>query len=368
MTAGPNPVFRSVATVLSALAVVGLLAGCRVDPAEFAGLADAPEDLAAWGLFEGDGSSQEPVEGVIPYDLISPLFSDYALKLRFVKLPPATKATYSPDEVFGFPVGTVIAKTFAYPADLRRPDEDVRLLETRLLIHQAEGWIGLPYVWNEEQTEARLKIAGAWLDTDWIDFDGTERRHTYLVPNANQCKGCHRVTEDTVKPIGLKARYLNREFSYPTGPENQLAHWSVHDALDGAPSPLEVEAVPIWDDPTSGSVEERARTYLEINCAHCHNPGGPGRTTGLDLTWGERLPRELGVFKSPIAAGRGTGDRLFGIVPGRPDESILYYRLLSVDPGVMMPELGRRLVHAEGNDLIRQWIEGMELTNSAEGV
>ncbi len=349
---------RSFVVALS-LAAFGVLAGCGPDPAKFAGFADAPRELAAWGLFEGDGSSQQPVEGVIPYDLISPLFSDYALKLRFVRLPRATKATYSESEVFEFPVGTVIAKTFAYPADLRRPGDNVRLLETRLLIHQAEGWVGLPYVWNEEQTGARLKIAGAWLDTDWIGLDGAERRHTYLVPNANQCKGCHRVAEDTMLPIGPKARYLNRELTYRTGRENQLAYWSDHGALDGAPSPSEVPVVPIWDDPSSGSVDERARTYLEINCAHCHNPGGPGRTSGLDLTWGERRPKELGVYKSPIAAGRGTGDRLFGIVPGRPDESILYYRLLSLDPGVMMPELGRRLVHDEGNDLIRQWIEEM---------
>ena len=337
-----------------------LIAGCGGDPADFEGLAEAPPTLRSWGLFEGDGSTQEPVAGVVPYDLISPLFSDYALKLRFVRLPRTRKASYSQSDVFDFPVGTVISKTFAYPADLRKPTADVRLLETRLLVHQKDGWIGLPYVWNEEQSEARLRIAGTFLDTEWIDTAGVARRHSYLVPNANQCKGCHRVSEKAMQPIGPRARYLNRDFTYSSGEENQLAYWTRNGLLEGAPTPETAPRVPIWDDPASGSVDERARAYLEINCAHCHNPGGPGRTSGLDLTWGPRRPRELGIFKSPVAAGRGTGDRRFGIVPGRPDESILFYRLLSLDPGIMMPELSRRLVHEEGVALIRQWIEEME--------
>ncbi len=332
------------------------------DPSDlsgFAGLRDAPELLSDWGLFEGDGSTQEPVEGVMPYDLISALFSDYALKFRFVRLPKGTMATYSASDAFDFPVGTVIAKTFAYPADFRAPGENVRLLETRLLVHQESGWIGLPYVWNEGQSKAILKVAGARLGTAWVDESGVDRRHDYLVPNANQCKGCHRVAEDTTLPIGPKARHLNRAFDYESGSENQLAHWTAAGILEGAPEPAATPRVPVWDDPSSGSIEDRARTYLDINCAHCHNPGGPGRTSGLDLTYGRRSDKELGIFKFPVAAGRGTGDRSYGVVPGEPDESIFVFRVESVDPGIMMPELGRRLVHEEGVELIRQWIAEM---------
>ena len=342
---------------------MALAIGCGAsDPVSFDGLGDAPGQLSDWGLFEGDGSTQEPVEGVVPYELISPLFSDYALKFRFVRLPKGTAATYSSHEAFGFPVGTVIAKTFAYPEDFRAPSEGVRLLETRVLVHQETGWIGLPYVWNESQTEAILKLAGGRLDTAWIDDGGVERRHVYLVPNANQCKGCHEVGEDTTLPIGTKARHLNRAFDYKSGPENQLAHWTAAGILEGAPEPTAAPRVPVWDDPSSGSVEDRARTYLDINCAHCHNPGGPGRTTGLDLTYGRRSDKELGILKFPVAAGRGTGDRSFGVVPGEPEESIFMFRVESVDSGIMMPELGRRLVHEEGVELIRQWIEEMGAT------
>ena len=326
---------------------------------EFATLADAPQQLSAYGLFEGEPREQRPASGVVPYDLRSALFSDYASKLRFIKLPAGQKAHWSADHVLDFPVGTIIAKTFAYPTDMREPGGRVDLLETRILLHQKAGWIGLPYVWNEEETEATLKLAGTMLPASWIDTAGQRVDHQYMVPNANQCKGCHRVEDDTFEPIGPKARYLNKDFAYADGPENQLAHWTRVGILEGAPAPDAVARVPVWDDPASGTLEDRARTYLEINCAHCHSTGGPARTTGLDLTWGAHEPVKLGVYKFPVAAGRGSGDRLYGIVPGKPDQSILMYRITSLDPGVMMPELGRRMVHTEGVELLREWIAAM---------
>jgi uncharacterized repeat protein (TIGR03806 family) len=303
-----------------------------------------------------------PARGVVPYDLRSALFSDYATKLRFVKLPQGQSARYSPDAAFDFPVGTIIAKTFAYPRD----GGELDLLETRILLRQSAGWIGLPYVWNEEESEATLRVAGAMVRTAWTDAAGQQVDHEYLVPNANQCKGCHRVTEEITQPIGPKARYLNRDFRYDHGEENQLAYWTRAGILAGAPAPEEAPRIPVWDDPSTGSLDDRARTYLEINCAHCHNPGGPARTTGLDLTWGAHAPVKLGVYKYPVAAGRGSGDRRFGIVPGQPDESILMFRMTSLDAGIMMPELGRRLVHEEGVALLREWIEAMPGERTAE--
>ena len=118
------------------------------------------ERLSQYLLFEGDPALQRAAEGVIPYDLNSALFSDYAEKYRFIKLPPDTHATYSPDDVFEFPVGTVIAKTFAFPHDARDPSRGRRLIETRILKHEPDGWVGLPYIWNKEQTEATLDVAG----------------------------------------------------------------------------------------------------------------------------------------------------------------------------------------------------------------
>ena len=124
--------------------------------------------------------------------------------------------------------------------------------------------------------------------------------------------------------------------------------------------PADAPKLPVWDDPATGTLDARARAWLEINCAHCHNPEGPARNSGLDLTAAQRNPTAFGIFKPPVAAGRGSGGREFDIVPGQPDRSILVYRIASTDAGIMMPELGKRLVHEEGLALVRQWIAAMK--------
>jgi uncharacterized repeat protein (TIGR03806 family) len=320
-----------------------------------------PEKLSAYGLFERNGATQEPVEGVIPYDLNTPLFSDYTEKLRFIKLPPGGKIDYHESDVFKFPVGTVIAKTFAYPHDMNDPAKGRRLLETRILEHHPDGWVGLPYIWNKEQTEATLELAGDTVQVAWRHADGNERTNRYLIPNANQCKGCHEAdgTDKPMRPLGPTARQLNRDFAYRDGGENQLAHWSKLDMFSHPVDPKGAAKLPVWDDPATGSLNHRARAWLEINCAHCHNPAGPAKNSGLDLQYTQNTPAKYGVFKSPVAAGRGTGGRLYSIVPGKPDESILLYRIDSDQPQISMPELGKRLIHTEGVALIRQWIAEM---------
>jgi hypothetical protein len=112
-------------------------------------------------------------------------------------------------------------------------------------------------------------------------------------------------------------------------------------------------------DPADGALEARARAYLDVNCAHCHNPQGPAHTSGLDLSWSESDPAHWGVFKRPVAAGRGSAGFDFSIEPGHPERSILLYRMESTDPGVMMPELGRQLVDRRAVALMRDWIAGM---------
>jgi uncharacterized repeat protein (TIGR03806 family) len=316
------------------------------------------EKLSRYRLFEGNPAEQVPAEGVIPYDLNSALFSDYAEKLRFVKLPPGTHAAYHESDAFEFPIGTVIAKTFAYPRDARDPSQGRRLIETRILRREPDGWVALPYVWDAAQAEATLDVAGDAVDVRWIHVDGRERANSYIIPNVNQCKGCHKAGE-LMTPIGPKARHLNRDFAYRDGTENQLAHWSRLGVLDGAPAPDRSPRLAAWDDPKGGTLDDRARAWLEINCAHCHNPRGPARNTGLDLMAAQRNPALFGVNKPPVAAGIGSGGRMVDIVPGRPDESILVYRIASTHPGVMMPELGKRLVHEEGVALVRDWIAGM---------
>ncbi len=316
--------------------------------------------LSSYRFFRGDGSTQEPNDGVLPFDLNTQLFSDYALKHRFVWLPTGTSATYSARDSFTFPVGTVIIKTFAYPADYRDLSLGERLIETRLLVRRASGWDPIAYTWNDAETEAGRRVIGARVPVTWIQADGTSRSINYQVPNTNQCKECHEEHNEVVGPLGPKARNLNKDYEYADGGANQLARWTAVGYLQGAPaSPDDAPRAPVFDDPTTGTVEERARTYLDVNCGHCHNPSGLARTSGLYLNIEEMNPTRLGVCKAPVAAGQGSGDLEVDIYPGAPELSILSYRMESTKAGVAMPELGRQTTHSEALDVVNAWIEDL---------
>lgn len=322
------------------------------------------EWLSGYNLFSNPGL-QVPNTGVIPYDLSALLFSDYATKHRFVWMPTGTSANYQERDVFDFPEGAVLVKSFGYPRDARYPDSGERLIETRLLIRARSGWKMYPYVWNEDGTDARLALAGARVPVTWVDSGGAPHSFQYIVPNVNQCKHCH-IGKGLPAPVGPKARYLNFDFSYPSGRENQLAHWTRTGYLSGLDNPAQAMKSRRWDDPNAGTLEERARTYLDINCAHCHNPTGPAFTSGLDLSFDQAMPMRIGMFKAPVAAGRSASIGRYDIVPGKPDESILLYRLATIDPGVRMPTTGRSLVHDEGVALIRAWIENMPVNRLSQ--
>ncbi|UTW56831.1 hypothetical protein KFF44_00795 [Kordiimonas sp. SCSIO 12610] len=313
--------------------------------------------LSEYGLFS-DLGAQIPTEGILPYDLQVSLFTDYAHKYRFVYVPSGKTASYDETEVLKFPVGSVLIKTFAYPADFRKPDQNIRLIETRLLIHQEKGWNAWAYVWNDDQSDAVLKVAGKRLDIDWIDTSGNLRQIEYKVPNKNQCKGCHTL-DKAFTPIGPKARNLNKDYAYRGGVENQLIEWTKQGVLESLPPIENVQHIPPIENENS-DLNSRARAYLDINCAHCHRLRGPASTSGLFLTYGEKDPVHWGYKKRPVAAGRGSGGLSFDIDPGRPENSILHFRMHSEDPGIMMPETGRTIVHKEGLRLIHEWIEKLE--------
>lgn len=308
--------------------------------------ADAPAaTLGATHLF-ADAGARTPNAGMTPYALNTPLFSDYATKHRFVFVPKGMHADYRATGVVEFPVGTVLVKTFAYPA----AGGGERFIETRLLIRHADGWVPNTYVWNDAQTEAVLKRAGARVA---VDFNG--RAIDYAVPNVNQCKQCH-LNGASVTPIGPKARNLNGDLTYASGSENQIAHWTRTGMLTGVPAT--VPATPRWDDPHA-PLEGRARAYLDSNCAHCHSRAGLASNSGLYLNFEETNLSAVGVGKRPIAAGRGAGGLQFAIAPGKPAESIIVHRMASTEPGVMMPQFGRTVTHAEGVALIEAWIAAM---------
>jgi uncharacterized repeat protein (TIGR03806 family) len=310
--------------------------------------ADYKENLSDYGFFKGTLKEQIPSDGVVLYTLNSPLFSDYASKLRFVKLPAGQSVSYNPDSVLQFPVGTAIVKTFYYPIDERNPKKGRRLMETRVLLHEDKGWVALPYIWNKEQTDAVLEVAGGSDQVSWIDGAGKKQSFEYQVPNMNQCKGCHERSGE-MTPIGPSVRQLNDG--------HQLQNWETAGLLKGLPKD-HIPALVNYSD-ASASLDDRVKAYLDINCAHCHNPTGPARSSGLYLTWDSKDRTAYGFFKAPVAAGRGSGNLSYDIVPGKPEQSILHYRMASRDPGVMMPELGRQLTHHEGVELVRSWIASL---------
>ena len=313
-----------------------------------------PARLSEYGLYQGDYVSLQPAQGVIEYTLNTPLFSDYSEKQRLIKLPPGTSMIYQGAGLVEFPIGTVIAKTFYYRSDMRKQDSPRKIIETRILERRDEGWVGIPYQWNEQQDDANLSIAGDSLEISWIQSDGSQMATQYSIPNMNDCKRCHLL--EKMQPLGPKANNLNRSGVYSK--TNQLTEWSQAGLLRELPNLDQVPSMAQWDSPDE-SVDRRARAYLDVNCAHCHSPTGPARNSGLHLNWDEENPYHLGRFKTPVAAGKGTGGRQYGIVPGKPEESILEYRLKTVQVGEVMPELGKTLVHPEGLALIRTWIEEM---------
>jgi uncharacterized repeat protein (TIGR03806 family) len=300
-----------------------------------------PPKLSAFNLLI---NARTPSLGVQPYALNTALFSDYAEKYRAVYVPTGKKIGWRDDGVLDFPVGTVLIKGFGYPADMRKPGEAVRMIETRLLIHRASGWVALPYIWDADGKDATLARAGKRIDVSWTHLDGKPRSISYAVPNVNQCKGCHDLG-GTLTPLGPKARNLNDG--------TRLQSWVKAGLLDRMPA--NAPAVPRFDD-TKAPLEDRARAYLDVNCAHCHNKAGPANTSGLWLDWNQPRDVNFGFGKRPTAAGRGSGDREFAIAAGHPESSYLVYRMESLDPGIAMPEIGRNMVHAEAVSMLSDWI------------
>ncbi len=316
------------------------------------------EKLSDYSFFQGELAKLNPANGVVPYDLNSPLFSDYSFKTRFIKVPEGKSAEYHATEVLEFPVGTVLIKNFYYPDDFNQLNSKRTILETRLLLHEKEGWKALPYVWNEEQTEAFLEITGATKSISWRDAGGDQQQLVYNAPNVNQCRSCH-LLGDEIKPIGPSARQLNKEYTYDShGEWNQLVHWQKSGLLENIPT----EGIPklVNYKNTKAPLDERARAYLEINCAHCHRADGPAKNSALNLMASEENPAAFGVGKTPIAAGKGSGGLKYDIVSGHPEQSIVVFRMESTDPGIMMPELGRKMIDHEGLELVKQWITEMQ--------
>ena len=327
--------------------------------------------LEQYGMFGIKDGAVVPAEGVVPYELNTPLFSDYTVKYRTVWMPKGKSVAYDVANALDFPLGTIITKSFGFRDDLRKASPSIKWVETRVFVKQDAGWKGVSYAWNDAQTAAAVNYGGGAVPVSWTDEAGARIDLDYVVPNGNQCTLCHSKRDpvtgtDVTTLIGPKIRNFNRDVNRDhagvSGNQNQLAVWVSLGLLTGAPADLgTAPKLANWTDP-SATVAQRARAYLDVNCAHCHSEKGFARTTGLYLDVTETRGSSLGFCKPPVAVGEASGGFLYDVVPGDPDHSILTYRLASTAASVMMPQIGRGVVDKAGTQLVRDWVTGLKGT------
>ena len=364
----PRKTVRETLLVGLGVTLVAMLAACS-EPAPVFHEEDKPSRLSDWGLFSLADETLTPNPNSLVFRPANTLFTDYAQKLRTLWVPEGEQVSLINGEI-DYPVGTILSKTFYYPTDSTgaptKKDEIIaeqisltnnRLIETRLLVKRNDGWDAFPYVWNDDETEAFLRIAGATEPLSLQTGNGSED-FLYFVPNENQCAGCH-VTEHPdgdMHPLGAVTHQLSYKRYQSDGDLRlEIDALVARGWLESAP--MRLETISYLNE---GNLEARATEYLKINCGHCHNPNGAADTSNLILDGSHSQLVNMGVCKPPIAAGGGASDRFYSIVPGEPDRSIVLYRMQSREPDEMMPELGRSLVHEEGVSLISTWIEQLD--------
>lgn len=327
--------------------------------------------LSDYKFFEGDMKNQIPALNVLPYEPSSSLFSDYAHKKRFVWMPPGTKATYVGDtKNLELPVGSVLIKTFYYDnVQNITPVGGRRIIETRLMIKKASGWIFAEYVWNAEQTEAFFDLAGSNTDISWKDENNVIKSTSYRIPNEVQCIICHKNKEmvgtteiTTFIPIGIKPQNLNYSYSYGNETKNQLTKWVEIGYLENNFTLPSAENTVINYKDNTQPLEKRVRSYLDINCAHCHSPNRHCDYRPMRLafseTGGPNGRTNMGVCVN-------TEDTSFApalskiIQPGNVNRSMLFYRINTTDESFRMPLHGRSVKHDEGIAMLQEWINSL---------
>lgn len=308
----------------------------------------------------------KPAPGLIPYSVRSPLWSDGASKHRFLSIPPGGKikvldcstqaADCSADGLNGddghweLPIGTVLVKSFSIES---------KLVETRLILHPTETeWFFYGYEWNDAGTEATL------LPDDNVGKDkpvggGAQVWH---FPGRGQCPQCH--TPGGGFSLGPSTQQLSSDFMYPEGMMNQLEKFKQLGLFDAPPKPL----VGFPDPADAGAtLEERALSYIQTNCAVCHRPSG--EYSGMDMRWSTSHEKTaIEGMQLCKAAERDPGKNglpKYRVVPGEPTKSGMSFRMHALDE-LRMPEIGSSVVDTAGARLIDDWIAAMP-TNACPG-
>ena len=287
--------------------------------------------LSELKLFEGELSNLELNSTVFEYSLSTPLFTDYSYKLRTIALPKDTQMAYNGEGLLTFPDNTILSKTFYYFIDERNPSLGRKIIETRILIKKNGAWTVGNYIWNAGQTEAFLDPNSQTVQVSWIDNNGVTNNVDYVVPSITNCFQCHNNNGNT-RPIGPKARALN----FSINGQNQLSYFAEAGILVNLPAISEVVALPDWED-SFYSLEERSRAYLDVNCAHCHQPGGSYPFGSVDFRY------ELSLQDSGISGSKE-------VIRTRINSDIVNFR---------MPFIGTTIKHVEGVDMLNQYIDSL---------
>jgi uncharacterized repeat protein (TIGR03806 family) len=342
------------------VALIVILQACKKDPVTIdtydkevaADLALVPyPKLSDYNFFHGEMKYQHPAPGVIPYEPISSLFTDYALKKRFIWMPEGVRATYNGDgKVLEMPVGTVLIKTFYYRNVL--PTGKMKVLETRLMIRKESGWIFATYKWNDEQTEAFYTTSASVVAMDWL-HEGKYRKSTnYRIPSQTECLICHK-KNSSPHPIGIKPQSLNADYNYADGRKNMLRKLIEERYLENN-LPGNIVTTVNYKDHTK-SVELRLRSYLDINCAHCHAEGGHCDYRPMRLAFSETVDaKNIGLCVEPDEIVSPNHTHI--ISPNSPETSVMHLRLNTNQVNLRMPLIGRTMIHKESVALLEEWI------------
>ncbi len=314
-----------------------------------------PSRLSQTGLF---ASTRElvPAAGVHPYEVNSELWSDGARKRRWVAVPSAGFVEFRREGAWEFPVGSVFVKHFELPTVGGR----LVRLETRVLVrHRAPGgpeWRGYTYRWNSNQDDAVLIDGAEQASYEVENADGSRRRQTWSFPSRADCLQCH--VGGAGGTLGGRTAQLHRPVRLADARlVDQIRHWESLGLLRGVEgTPAEWPAYAALAD-ESADLERRVRSYLAVNCSHCHFAGGPA-PGGLDLR--AEIPLSRAAIVGTCASEGDLGlNRPYRVHPGRREASVLWARLKSLDADVRMPPLATSVEHAEAVRLVGSWIDGL---------
>lgn len=356
---------------LDSRAPVGPYLDGRVAPGAF------PALLSQTGAF-ADVRILTPGAALLPFDLNTPLWSDGAVKRRWVAVPndgapygAGERVSFAPAGEWTFPAGTVFVKLFELPVDDTDPSVRKRL-ETRFLVRDASGGVvGVTYRWRADGSDADLLPDGGPdsgpSEVVAIRTATGTRTQTWYYPSRADCLRCHNAAAGFV--LGVKTRQLNRPFTYPPGgvTDNQIRTWNHLGLFDPAPNEADIPGFTRMFalNDASASLHDRARSYIDANCADCHRPGFFQQHGTFDARYDTPF-EDQGILNGAVFNSVGIpGGRV--VVPGDVSKSVLHARVASADAGVRMPPLAKNEVDAEAVALLAAWIESLGAQPSSGG-